>query len=201
MEWITRVSWVDLLIVIIVLRGTYVGSQRGFLGELFHIFGICLAIVLGIHFYTPISNFSHTYIFIPLNIAYIISFLLITFVIYVVFKTIYTFLQKLLKIEMLPAINKIGGAFIGFCKSFVLSVFIVLIMLLVPIRYISESVKTESLFAPAFIEAGAALYVRSSSIFSAVKSEDLRRLLNGIEPLKFNGLRLKRKDKLDEILQ
>ena len=201
MEWIARISWADLLIVIIVVRTTYTGSQRGFFGELFHIFGICLAIVLGIHFYTPVSDFINTYLFIPLNIADIIGFLLVAITVYLVFSVIYAFLQKIIKIEVFPAINRIGGSLLGFCKGFVLSIFLVFIMLLTPMRYITESVKAKSLFAPFLVKSGAVLYEKSAGLFSAVKMEELGRLLKGAEPLRFDIFQFKKRDKLDQILQ
>ena len=201
LEWMARISWTDLLIIIILLRSTYVGSQRGFFGELFHIFGICLAIILGVHFYTPVSNFINQYFFIPTNIACIIGFLAITITIYLVFIFIYALLQKIIKVEIFPAINKIGGSLLGFAKGFAVSIFLVFIMLLTPIHYITESAKTRSLFAPFFIKAGTVLYEKGASLFSAVKAAELEHLLKGAEPLKFNIFQLKRRDKLDEILQ
>ncbi len=197
----TYISWVDLLVIIVVLRSTYVGSQRGFFGELFHIFGICLVIVFSIHFYTPVSNFLNQYLFIPLNIAYIIGFLIVTIVIYLIFKCIYGFLRKVIKIEAFPVINKIGGSVLGFCKGFAIATFLIFIMLLTPIRYITESAKTKSSFAPFFIKAGTLLYEKSLGIFSAVKTKELEQLLKGVEPLKFKGLQFKRRDALDEILE
>ena len=108
MEWMRHISWPDLLVVIIILRSTYMGSQRGFFGELFHIFGICLSIIFGIHFYIPVSYFINTYFFIPLNIAYIIGFLLVIITIYLAFRFIYAFVRKIIKIEVFPDVNKIG---------------------------------------------------------------------------------------------
>jgi len=201
LEWVTRISWADLLVIIIILRSTYVGSQRGLFGELFHILGICLAIVFGIHFYTIISGFINTYLFIPLNIADIIGFLIITLVIYLLLKLCYGLLQKIIKIEMFPAINRVGGPILGFCKGVTLSVLIFFFMLLTPVQYISDSAKTRSLFAPFFVNAGITLYEKSAEMFPAVQAKELKKLLSGAEPLKLDILRIKRKDKLDQILQ
>ena len=64
-----------------------------------------------------------------------------------------------------------------------------------------NAAKTRSVLAPFFINAGVTAYERSAKIFSKVKIEELRDLLAGATPLEIKGLRLKRKDKLDEILQ
>ncbi len=201
MEWMRHISWPDLLVVIIVLRSTYMGSQRGFFGELFHIFGICLGIILGIHFYIPVSDFINTYLFIPLNITYIIGFLLIIITIYLAFRFIYAFARRIIKVEMFPAINKIGGPIIGFCKGSALSIFLFFIMLLTPIHYISESAKTRSLFAPFFIKIGTTLYETSLKILPDVEKKGLEQLLKGVKPIEFKEFRFKKRDKLDEILE
>ena len=200
MEHLARISWVDLIIIIIVLRSTYAGSQRGFFGELFHIAGICLAIVLSMHFYAPLGCFIHTYLYIPINIANVTTFLAITYIIYLIFRIIYGLSSKLIKIEMFPAINKMGGALLGFCRGSVLSIFLVLIMLLTPIHYITESVKTRSLFSPFFIKTGISLYEKSLGLFSWVEARGLEEFLEGAEPIKFHMLQFKKKNKLDKIL-
>ena len=200
MEWVRRVTWADLVAIIIILRSIYVGSQRGFFGELFHIFGVCLIIILSVRFYIPVSGFLNKNFFIPLNIAYIIGFLSISVIGYLGFRPIYNFFQKIIKIEILPAINKIGGPFIGFCKGFTLSVLFFFIMLLIPMQYVTDSIKTRSLFAPFFIKAGSVLYEKSLGILSSVKGKELEQLLAGVEPLKFSPFHIK-KDKLDEVTQ
>lgn len=201
MEWMARVNWADVLAVIIILRSTYVGSQRGFFGELFCILGIWLIIIFSIHLYVPVSNFINTYLFIALNISNLIGFLIITLALYFGFRFIHNLLQKTIKIEVFPAINKIGGSLLGFCKGFIIATLLFLIMLLIPISYITNSAKARSLFGPFFVKTGAALYEKSLSIISAVEGESLDRLLAGAKPLEFRIFRFKRKDKLDEILQ
>ena len=135
MEWITSIKWPDLLVIIIVLKCTYSGSQRGFFGELFHIFGICLAIICGTHFYSPIAIFFNTYVLIPFHVGNILSFGIVAFCCFILFNYIYGLLQKIIKVEMLPLLNKIGGPVLGFFKGMILCSFIFFIMLLTPINY------------------------------------------------------------------
>jgi len=74
-------------------------------------------------------------------------------------------------------------------------------MLLVPISYITDSVKARSLFSPFLIKTGVALYKQGLSMISHAEPRDLTQFLSGAEPLNFKMFKLKRKDKLDEILQ
>lgn len=201
MEWMARVNWADIIAIIVVLRSTYVGSQRGFFGELFYIFGIFLTIIFSLHFYAIVSNFLNTYLFIPLNVSNLISFVIITSTIYLCFRFIYGFLQKIIKIEVFPAINKIGGPMVGFCRGFVTATAFFLLMLLIPVSYITESARANSLLGPFFVKTGTVLYKKSLNLIRIVEPKDLAELLSGAEPLRFRMFRLKRRDGVDEILQ
>jgi uncharacterized membrane protein required for colicin V production len=201
LEWITRFNWVDVLVIVVLVRGIYVGSQRGFFGEFFYILGISTTIIFGIHFYSIGANFMNKYLFIPLNISNLLGFLFITFCLYLTFKFIYRLLQKIIKIEVFPAINKIGGLLLGFCKGFVISVLLLLIMLLIPIGYITDSVKAKSVFGPFFVDKGISLYKRVVAVISVVEPRDLTQLLEGAKPLNLNIFKFKKRDRLDEILQ
>jgi uncharacterized membrane protein required for colicin V production len=201
LEWMARVNWVDVLIVIIVLRNTYIGSHRGFLGELFYILGVYLTIILAIHLYSIVSNFMNRYLLIPLNVSDLISFLLITFIIFFGFRFIYGFIQKIIKVDVFPVINKVGGSLLGFCRGYVVSTLVVLILLLIPIEYITISAKTRSVFAPFFIKTGVTLYRKSLSVISPAGGRDLNRLLAGAKPLELRLFRLRRRDRLDEMLE
>ena len=202
MDWMSRIIWADLLAIIVVLRSIYVGSQRGFFGELFHIFGTCLVIVFSIHFYIPVSGFINKYLFIPLNIGNLISFLLIAGVIYAALRIISNLLQRVMKIEAVQTVlNKTGGPLLGLASGFLLSVFIFFIMFLTPVDYITDSAKTKSFFAPFFIKAGVVLYDKSMNLLSLERGDEIKRLLAGAEPLDIKTLEFRRKDKLDEVLQ
>ena len=153
-----------------------------------------IVIVFGIHFYSLAANFLFKYLFIPLNIGNLISFFILSLLTYLIFFRIYNFLRKIIKVEILPAVNNIGGLIFGFCRGFVFSVFIAMILLLIPLAYVTDSVKKNSRLAPFFIRTGAILYEKTAGIVSKVKTERLKQLLSGAEPLKFEILNIKKRD-------
>lgn len=196
-----RVIWVDLVAIIIVVRSIYVGLHRGFFGEFFYILAICLAIVFGIQFYPLPSNFLNTFLLIPPNITDFVGFILIIIIIFMIYVFLSKFFQRLIKIEIFPAINRMGGLVVGFCRGLALSSLILLIMLLTPIGYITESAKTKSLFGPFLIQTGANIYKKSLIAVPFIPQRDLTQLLSGARPIKFKMIKVKRKDRLEEILQ
>jgi hypothetical protein len=107
----------------------------------------------------------------------------------------------MLKIEILPVVNKIGGPVLGVCEGFIVSIIFFMFMILIPIGYITYSANTRSLFGPFFIKAGTVLYEKSIRVISFASPKDLSQLSSGAAPLEFKIFQFKRKDKLDEILQ
>src|SRR3989338_2454087 len=107
LDWVSRVNWVDVVFLIIILRSTYVGSQKGFFAELFNILGMGVAIVLSIHFYSRITTFLNKYLYIPFNIANLISFLAVAFLVHLLFQLTAGLIKKIVKVEVLPGFNKV----------------------------------------------------------------------------------------------
>lgn len=204
MEWVSRVNWVDVLFLIIILRNIYVGSQRGFFAELFNILGMGIAILLSIHFYSQIAAFFNKYLYIPLNISNIISFLAVAFLICLLFQFISAIVKKVVKVEVFPdfnkAINIFGGPIVGFCKGTAVSLFIFLVLLLVPISYVVSSAKDGSLSGQFFARSTKTLYEKAINMIPSVRPVDINLLLAGAEPLKFKMFQPKSGDKLDEVI-
>jgi len=204
LDWISKVNWVDVLFLIIILRSIYVGAQKGFFTELFNILGVGIAIVLSIHFYSPGANLLLKYFFIPLNISNLIAFMAVMFFVYLLFQLVENIIKKLIKIEILPnfnkVINKIGGPVIGLCKGIAISIFIFLVLLLIPVGYVVNSAKVNFLSGEFFSQAATTLYTKTVSIIPYTSPVDIHPLLEGAKPLEFNIFRPKKQDKLDEFL-
>lgn len=204
MDLISRVNWVDVLFLIIILRSIYVGAHRGFFTELFNVLGVGIAIVLSIHFYSPAAGLLLKYLFIPLNISNLIAFALVALCVYFLFQLVEAVIKKLVKVEILPAsnkvISKVGGPVIGFCKGIAVSIFVFLVLLLIPIGYVINAAKTNSLSGEFFSQAAVTLYQKTVSILPSTAPVDVRLLLEGAKPLEFKILQPKKQDKLDEML-
>ncbi|MDD5680497.1 MAG: CvpA family protein [Candidatus Omnitrophica bacterium] len=204
MDWVSKINWVDVLFLIIVLRSIYVGSRNGFFTELFNVLGVCLAIVLSIHFYSPGANLLLKYFKIPLNISNLTAFIVIMLFVYLLVQLIEAVIKKLIKIEVLPNLNKtidkIGGPIVGLCGGIAVSLFVFLAFLLIPIGYVVNSAKDNSMSGDFFSRAAATLYTKTVSIIPGTSPVDLNPLLAGAKPLEFKMFQPKEQDKLDEVL-
>ena len=74
MDIITRVNWVDLLALIIILRISYVAFNEGLSHEIFPLTGGIVVVVLSLHYYTKLGQFIWSNIpAIPVEIANLIG--------------------------------------------------------------------------------------------------------------------------------
>jgi uncharacterized membrane protein (Fun14 family) len=128
----------------------------------------------------------------------------VMFFVYLLFQLVENIIKKLIKIEILPnfnkVINKIGGPVIGLCKGIAISIFIFLVLLLIPVGYVVNSAKVNSLSGEFFSQAATTLYTKTISIIPSTLPVDIHPLLEGAKPLEFNIFRPKKQDKLDELL-
>ncbi|MBL7070717.1 MAG: CvpA family protein [Candidatus Omnitrophica bacterium] len=203
MEWIGEINWADALAIILILKTVFSGLQRGFFGELIYIGALYFSIIFSLHFYTQLANFLNSYLFVSNYVSGLIAFLLITVVTYVIIISLFNIIQnlKIIKIEAFSGLNRAGGAIFGFIKGIGIASILFLAMLLVPLKYVTESANKNSLLGPFFAQTGVMIYEKTLDVFAGIEARDLSGHLSGTAPIKLEKLRIKRRDKLDDILE
>lgn len=153
MDILTRINWVDVLVVIIMLRTTYVAFQDGLSHEILPLFGVTAAAILSLHYYGRIAAILSGSIGQGLiGILSPLSFAAIFVVVVFVFKLIGAITEKLFKITWHPLIEKAGGLVSGAAKAGVLTSAILMILALVPLSYLKTSIRDKSLIGMYFLK-------------------------------------------------
>jgi len=201
LEWITQLNWVDFLVFFIFLSSLYVGSQRGLFGELFYLVGLYFIVIISVSLSYPLAHFLNTYAKIPISASYLTGCLLIVLVLYFSFMRLYTVLLKVVKIDILQGINSTGGIIVGFFRAFIICILVVYMILLVPFSYVSDSVNERSASGRFFVTAGISLYKKSMALFSEKQSGKFEQLLEAVRPVKFEKIRIKRKERIERFLE
>ncbi len=139
MSIITRMTWIDIVLVIIliilVLHGIMIGLIRG----IFDIVGIVLGYILAI-------NYSGA-----LGIPKFLAFLLIFIVVVVGVSVLGRIISKLIHVTLLGSIDRLLGGLLGFLKGFIICfVFLIILFLLQK----SNRVYLKSVVAPWIIKGG-----------------------------------------------
>lgn len=164
-----NLNWVDILIVILLIKSAYTGARTGFTAEIFKLIGTIIGIILGLHYFNRLSYVITGYINIPTWIAQIFILLTIIIIVRVIFKYGIVLLLKVLNIQFVLGLERIGGIVIGFGRAILLSGLILIAVTFLPIKYINISIYEESTLAPYFIKTVQVVY---SSAIKLIPSQE-----------------------------
>ena len=174
MEIIKQINWVDLLVVILIIRISYVAFQEGLSHEIFPAVGSLAIIVLCLHYYKRIGIWISQNIFnMPLDLSNFLSFLLLAVMIGVIFKILKAFLDKIIKVEWHPFIERFGGLAIGIMRASLVASLILMIIALMPLSYLQWSIRDKSMIGMHFLRIGPTIYEKCSRILPTIKVEGL----------------------------
>ena len=163
MEILSRLNWVDLLAVIIMLRTIYMSFQNGLSHEIFPFFSSILKLVLALHFYGKLGSLLNESVkLFPLSLCNMASFLAIVLITTFVLNLLSGLLDSVINITWHPLIEKIGGMMLGVLKGAVSVSMVLIFLALIPLSYIQWSINDKSLYGMFFLRIGPAIYRRVS---------------------------------------
>ncbi len=144
MEIIKNINWLDIIVLVIVVRGIYMGAKRGLTAELFNFFGIIISLILAVQWYSRIADVLILNFSLPIWLSKFLCFIVIVQIIRLVFKYSLTFLLKILNIQFIPQLERIGGGVVGFGRGVIVSGILMLTFSFIPNDYMRESIETKS---------------------------------------------------------
>lgn len=159
MDVLSGVNWVDVLVVIIMLRTVYVSFQSGLSHEIFPLFGSVLSLLLALFFYSKIgSAFHDTASIIPISICNLTGFVAVIVAMSFILKILKGLIDAVIKVTWHPLIERSGGLLLGMFRGAVILSTILIVIALVPLSYLQESIKEKSVSGMFFLEIGPAMY-------------------------------------------
>lgn len=141
-------NWVDLIVIIFLIRGCYIGFEAGFSVELFKSLGTVAATVITLLYYAWLGEWLASNSFLSHQAANSISCLMLFFSLLFVFKVVRNLLFKILHLELFGALERWGGFFLGLVRSAIFASLFVFVLALMPFEYIKESVEKNSFSGP-----------------------------------------------------
>jgi uncharacterized membrane protein required for colicin V production len=142
---IHQINWVDIFVVIFLIRGTYIGSTKGLTAELFKSLGLILVLVISFSLHMPLAQFLSSHLFFSLKIAMPVAFSLLAIAVFFVYRIIIGVCLRLMNIEFAEGLDKFGGIILGFLRGTVLASFIIFSLNLFPSAYVTRSIDKNSL--------------------------------------------------------
>ncbi len=169
MDIITQANWIDILILILLFKISYIGFIRGASLELFPLLGTYITMVVAYHFYRPLGNFVSSVIPIPAIYLMSISFAAIAIVLRLIYNMTLQHSSKTMNGQASSLFGKIGGLALGSARA-TLMVFIILTLLrAMPITYINTSVNEGSFLAGDISKPGEAVYTKTIKLFQRLR--------------------------------
>lgn len=151
-------NWVDILIIIFVLRCGYIGFRNGLFGEIFRSIGIITAIVVSIYNCGRLGKYISDHSFLSLFHSKILSIIALVIATVFIFSLIRAAVARLVKVEFGPRFSRIGGVLLGMARGGVLASLILVILLWLPTSSIEATIHERSYLGPSLIKVVPAIY-------------------------------------------
>jgi len=159
MQILSKINWVDVFVLILMVRMSYVAFMDGLSHEIFPLIGSTVVFILSLHYYKILGEMiSQGMGNIPTEITNFLSFVVIVIVAGFIVKFLKIIIDKIVKVQWHPVIEKFGGLFAGIVKAYIITAIILTMMSLVPLSYVRWSVKDRSLTGKYFLVAGPEAY-------------------------------------------
>ncbi len=159
MQILSRINWVDVLVVILIVRISYVAFMDGLSHEILPFLGVLAVFVLSLHYYTSLGYvISQNLGNMPADISNCLGFIILVVVLGFIVKLLKVILDKIVKVQWHPVIEKFGGLFAGIAKAYLITAMVLTIMNLMPLSYLKWSIKDRSLTGKYVLMAGPEVY-------------------------------------------
>ena len=144
LENIKQLNWVDLLVLILLIRIGYITFKTGFSLEIFKFTGTIVAIYFACHYYSRISGFLSNQLFqgeaTGLDFLNVVIFSLLAGLFYFIFVIIRALFALVIRIEAVSLLNRWGAFFIGMVRGLFFVGMLLFILSLSNISYLKNSV-------------------------------------------------------------
>ena len=174
MQALENFNWVDVLVILLLLRSTYIGARIGLTAELFKLIGTVISIALGLHYYNEIAEVLVGYIAIPIWILQFIILVVIILSIRGIFKYGIVLILRVLNIQFVSQLEKIGGTLIGLGRGILIWGLVLIILSIFPFRYLNYSICEKSFLAPYFIKLTKKTYTSIIGLIPLVEPKEIK---------------------------
>lgn len=141
---LTRLNWIDFIVLSVLIRVLYVGGKNGFIVELFKLIGIIFTTYISLHYYIKLSDLIGQRLpkaQVPSELVHFLVFILLVAVSYSVFVLVRRAFCNLVKMEAAPLLSKWGGVFLGIGRGILTSSLVMIILLMSIFSYMNASVR------------------------------------------------------------
>lgn len=164
MQILSKINWVDVIVVILILRMSYVAFMDGLSHEIFPLFGSIIVFVLSLSYYVKLGGIMVQSLGMPSELANCLAFIILVVIAGFIVKFLRIIIDKLVKVQWHPVIERFGGLLAGVVKAYIITAIILTILVLMPFSYLRWSIKERSLTGKYVLMAGPGVYEKFKDI-------------------------------------
>ncbi len=177
-------SWIDLIVIILVIRGMFVGYRRGLSGEALRFLGVFFALYLSFRFYEAGADRLVEGFGMGRRAAIAVSFGAISIVVIAFFYILSRVVQLLMQLPVLSALEKTGGIIFGGLKVLLLCFVVLIILALVKVEAISNAVSQKSYFGSIAIASVPGVYKFVARVYPDIESTSAKETVEKLPAVK-----------------
>jgi membrane protein required for colicin V production len=147
-EVFQRINWVDILVVILLFRTSYIGARTGLSEEIFRIIGVLLGLFFSMKYYSALGSRINASISLPQELIGGIIFLILILLSMLSIKLVSLGFTKIVKLVFADKIDKWGGFIVGLFRGAVILSLLFALFGILQVDYLVKSVEERSLTGP-----------------------------------------------------
>lgn len=142
---LSRLNWLDIAALILLLRIYYTALSSGIAAELFKLLGTVGAVYISFHYYTSVSDKLSGLMPVleqkmPLEFLDLLCFIFLIAGGYVLFILLRLAFQRFIKMEAAPRLNKWGGFILGLARGLLAASILLFMLTISSVSYLKQSV-------------------------------------------------------------
>ncbi len=138
---LSQLNWIDVLIVALLFRSTYIGAKQSVVVETFKLLSFICISFFTLHYYAVWGDFLYNATPIDKAASYVLCYLLISSLFLFIFKFARHSFLRIVKIEVIGFLRFWGGILFGFIRGFFVSSLICLFFFVFTNDYFKGSVR------------------------------------------------------------
>lgn len=174
MDIIRQLNWIDVLVIILVIRISYVAFQEGLSHEIFPLISGIASIIISLRYYHKLGGFfSNAVPALSKAISNFTGFCLLVIGTGLVFKLVRIVLDRVIKVQWHPLIERFGGLVFGACRGAITACLVLETMAMAPLPYLQWSIRDRSFSGVYFVRIGPTVYEAASGFLPFIKADGL----------------------------
>ena len=163
-ELIVRLTWVDYLVIIGILRGCYVGYKSGLFPEILRIAGYLVTVLVTFRYHEALAQTLTLKTFLNMTTASAVAFFLLLAGVFVVTKLITLLLLRLLKVGEGGFFYRLAGAVLGACRWVIILSLLFMLIEYLPLAALKTDIRSRSVSGNRVAEIAPTLFNFLSSL-------------------------------------